>query len=274
MINLITKPSVYLVGQSMITHSDYNDTAMDDFLSDIGTDWETNAQVDDGASLVEVAGRLCYMSYSNPRPGGNKAYINHILEVGHGSVLEHAVFNVILTGISRSCTHELVRHRSGFSYSQLSQRFVNEEECSFVVPPALLDEVALFESWTDGQTSDWAMGREWIESREADQLEYKRTSDYLYEKYKYVEDKTARRKMAREAARSCLPNCTETKIFVTANARAWRHFIEIRSDVAADAEIRRLAIAVLDVLRKASPNIFGDYMVGDNGAAVTSYKKV
>ena len=77
------------------------------------------------------------MSFQRPRPGGNKAYIGHLLEVGHGSVLEHAVFNLLFTGVSRSLTHELVRHRAGFGFSQLSQRFVDESKCSFVEPEVI-----------------------------------------------------------------------------------------------------------------------------------------
>jgi thymidylate synthase (FAD) len=72
-------------------------------------------------------------------------------------------------------------------------------------------------------------------------------------------DRTTRRKAARQAARSVLPNATETKIFVTANARALRHFLEMRGSTHAEPEIRKLACRVLDVMQKESPNLFGDY---------------
>ena len=85
----------------------------------------------------KTAGRVCYMSFAKPRPGGNHAYLNHILEVGHGSVLEHAVWCLVITGVSRSLTHELVRHRAGFSYSQLSQRYVDESVAEYVEPDAI-----------------------------------------------------------------------------------------------------------------------------------------
>jgi thymidylate synthase (FAD) len=89
---------------------------------------------------------------------------------------------------------------------------------------------------------------------------------------------TLRRKRARQAARSILPNSTETKIVVTANARAWRHFIELRGAPAADAEIRKLAIAVLRILQEQAPEIFGDFKVEplDDGTetAFTPYSKV
>src|SRR5690606_22324123 len=66
---------------------------------------------------------------------------------------------------------------------------------------------------------------------------------------------------ARQAARSALPNSTETKIVVTGNARAWRHFLEMRGSATAEAEIRELALKVLEVLRAEAPNLFGDYRV-------------
>src|SRR5438034_11227619 len=89
------------------------------------------------------------MSFAKPRTGGNQAYIGHILEVGHGSVLEHAVWNLIITGVSRSFTHELIRHRAGFGYSQLSQRYVDESEASYVEPDCIADDPechAIFEA--------------------------------------------------------------------------------------------------------------------------------
>ncbi len=136
-LKLITEPKVYLVGRQEI---DEDELAR--FLSDEGVEsWETDTEFA-GQKLVEVAGRTCYMSFAAPRPGGNDAYVDHILSSGHGSVLEHAVFNLVITGVSRSFSHELVRHRAGFGYSQLSQRFVDESKCEFVVPPALLEEVA------------------------------------------------------------------------------------------------------------------------------------
>src|SRR5271156_5636198 len=114
-IRVIREPAVYLVGRQMV-----DDSALDRFLQDHGVAWETDTEVA-GEHLSEVAGRLCYMSFAKPRPGGNKTYLDHILQVGHGSVLEHAAWNFVFTGVSRSLTHELVRHRAGFGFSQLSQ---------------------------------------------------------------------------------------------------------------------------------------------------------
>ena len=256
---VIREPKVYLVGRQAI-----DEDGLAQFLAaqDV-TRWSTDTE-EAGEALVEVAGRLCYKSYARPRPGGNAAYIGHILEVGHGSVLEHAVFNFIITGVSRSFTHELVRHRAGFGFSQLSQRFVDESSCAFVEPDAIAEDPELH--------------RIWLEAIETSQAAYKKLADGLVARFAAIEDRTLRRKKAREAARSVLPNATETQIFVTGNARALRHFIEMRGDRAADVEIRKVALAMLTILKAESPNLFGDYEVIDlpegGQAARTSHHKV
>src|SRR5205823_10643705 len=104
-IRVLHEPTVYLVGRQVLEPAE-----LDRFLADHGVSWQSDPEVA-GEYLTEVAGRVCYMSFARPRPGGNQAYLDHILEVGHGSVLEHAVGDFVFTGISRSCSHELVRHR-------------------------------------------------------------------------------------------------------------------------------------------------------------------
>ena len=101
----------------------------------------------------------------------------------------------------------------------------------------------------------------WLKTVEAAHAGYCALAEKLNDKLVNVEDKTSRRKQARQAARSVLPNATETKIFVTANARALRHFIEMRGSRHADDEIRALAIAILKVMQEEAPNIFGDYVL-------------
>jgi thymidylate synthase (FAD) len=258
-LEVIREPSVYLLGRQVL-----DEAALASFLADHDVShWTTDTEVA-GEKIIETAGRVCYMSFQRPRPGGNKAYIGHLLEVGHGSVLEHAVFNLLFTGVSRSLTHELVRHRAGFGFSQLSQRFVDESRCAFVEPEVI--------------AADPELHRIWLESVRASQAAYRALADRLTESFKDLPDKTLRRKKAREAARSVLPNATETKIFMTANARALRHFVEMRGDAAADVEIRRLAVAVLKLLQTEAPNLFGDYTLVDlpeGGQAVTTeHRKV
>src|SRR5215472_18131644 len=101
----------------------------------------------DGERLAEFAGRLCYMSQHNPAKRATREYLDNIKKQGHGSVLEHATYSILLEGVSRSLTHELVRHRAGFAYSQLSQRYVDESDAAFVVPPAILGDEKLEKDW-------------------------------------------------------------------------------------------------------------------------------
>jgi len=199
----------------------------------------------DGERLAEFAGRLCYMSQKNPANRATRDYLENIKRQGHGSVLEHATYSLLLEGVSRSLTHELVRHRAGFAYSQLSQRYVDESHAAFVIPPAILGDEALLAEWTAQ-----------VESAQAT---YVALVEKLMERYAWVADKVHRRKMAREAARGVLPNSTETKIVVTANARAWRTMLELRASEGAEMEIRRMAVTVLRVLRTEAPGLFSDF---------------
>jgi thymidylate synthase (FAD) len=257
-IRVIREPSVYLVGRQVVDHAE-----VDRFLADHGVSWKSDTEVG-GEYLCEVAGRTCYMSFARPRPGGNKTYLDHILEVGHGSVLEHAAWNFIFTGISRSCTHELVRHRAGWGFSQLSQRYVDESVAEYVEPDAIADDPEAHALWLE------AVGQV--------HRAYVKLVERLSERFKDEPDRTLRRKLARQAARSVLPNATETKIFVTANARALRHFIEMRASRHAEVEIRKLAVAVLRLMQREAPNLFSDYqlMPLNDGTceAITSHRKV
>jgi thymidylate synthase (FAD) len=240
-VRILREPSVYLVGRQTVAAEE-----LDRFLADHGVSWQTDTEVA-GEHLAEVAGRVCYMSFAKPRPGGNQTYLHHILEVGHGSVLEHAAWNFVFTGISRSLTHELIRHRAGWAYSQLSQRYVDESVAEYVEPDAIAGNAELHALWLDAVAH-------------AHQA-YMKLVEKLAEHYKDEPDRTLRRKLARQAARSVLPNATETKIFVTANARALRHFIEMRGSRHAEVEIRKLAVKVLQIMQTEAPHLFGDYQL-------------
>jgi thymidylate synthase (FAD) len=213
--------------------------------SHLAVQWKGESS--DGERLAEFAGRLCYMSQHNPAGRTTAEYLANILRQGHGSVFEHAVYVVLIEGISRSCTHELVRHRAGFGYSQLSQRYVDESQASFVLPPAIQGDAALEAAWT-------AQVR-------AAQTAYVTAVEQLMEKYAWVADRVHRRKMAREAARSVLPNGTETKIVVSGNVRAWRTMLELRLGEGAELEIRRMAVACLRLLRAEAPALFDDFEI-------------
>jgi thymidylate synthase (FAD) len=220
--------------------------AKSEFVAPPDVPWSTDA--DGGQALTEFAGRACYQSWSkpNPRTATNAAYIRHIIDVGHFSVLEHASVSFYITGLSRSCTHELIRHRH-FSYSQLSQRFVPERDSQVVLPPGIDGDAELQEFLLKAADT----------SREA----YATLLAKLEAKFADEPNAVLRRKQARQAARAVLPNATETRIVVTGNYRAWRHFIAMRASEHADVEIRRLAIAFLRQLADLAPAVFADFQV-------------
>lgn len=219
--------------------------------------------VRDGDALAEVGGRICYDSFASPRPGGNAGYLSHIKECGHGSVLEHAVYGFLITGISRPCAQQITRHRAGFGYSMRSQRYVDESNGAIVIPPEYLAPDAHREhvAFMDGCANQWAAYRMLVEMTEA---RITATAPGVPHG-----QQTEIRKRARQAARGALPLNTATAMLVTANARAWRHFIEDRGSAAADIEIRRIAVAVLLVLRTQAPNIFADYEIRGEPKAVS-----
>lgn len=212
--------------------------------------WDTDA--DGGQALAEFAGRACYQSWKKPNPktATNAGYLDHILQVGHLSVLEHGSVSFYLTGMSRSLTHELIRHRH-FSYSQLSQRYVPERDAKMVEPEAIAEDPQLHEQFLA------AMG--------ASQEAYTQLLEGLEKKFADEPNATLRRKQARQAARSVLPNATETRIVVSGNYRAWRHFIAMRASEHADVEIRALAINCLRLLHEKVPNVFADFTISKLG---------
>lgn len=257
-IRIIREPEIYLLGRQTVDEAE-----LDRFLHDHGVAWQTDTEVA-AEELCETAGRVCYMSFAKPRPGGNATYLHHIKESGHGSVLEHAVWNFLITGVSRTLTHELIRHRAGAGYSQLSQRYVDESVAEYVEPDLIANDPELHAIWLG------AVGHA--------HAAYVKLAAALADRMKDEPDRTARRKSARQAARSVLPNATETKIFCTLNARACRNFIEQRGSRHAEPEIRKLANKMLDLMQRESPNLFADYQrtpLPDGTAEVTTpYRKV
>lgn len=246
----VTEPEVVLVGKPVLEI----DGVMR-FLEEHNLAWpELEEKIssmmslgdDDAEWLVEMAGRNCYQSW--PKVGetqkgrSHEDHIKHLIEVAHGACIEHANFNFMIWNVSRSLTHELVRHRIA-SWSQLSQRYVDSSSVSFVVPPAI-QELG---------KSDPDVYRTWVEHCEKSRQLYEDLTTKLSDMYVDVESKLERRKKARQAARSVLPNATETKIFMTMNARAIRHLIELRANPAADVEIRKLAVKICCILQDKAP---------------------
>ncbi|MFA0751993.1 MAG: hypothetical protein SLRJCFUN_002396 [Candidatus Fervidibacter sp.] len=207
--------------------------------------WRTDTD-NEPQQLIEVAGRTCYESWHNPSGRTNEQYIANLLSQGHLSVIEHSVASFYIRGISRAASHEIVRHRH-FSYSQRSTRYVDESDCNFIVPDCIADDPEVMRIFTEAVTK----------AQEA----YRQLYGLLREKFAHVEDRTLRRKLARQAARMVLPNATETALVMTGNFRAWRHFIRMRASEHADVEIRKVAIKVLRELQKVAPAVFGDFQI-------------
>lgn len=251
MERIVTKPRVYLIGKQTL-----DGDAVKRFLDDEGAFFETDTDRPPEI-LAEMAGRICYMSYGKGRKT-NAEYLDNIISSHHGSVLEHVVWNFIVTGISRSLTHELIRHRAGIGVSQLSQRYVDESDARYVLPPLYRDNEALQEKWKKAVTA----------AHEAYTELALATDAYVKELHPELKG-TDRRKLVRQSARSVLPNACETKIFITANARALRHIVEMRGSPHADTEIRELAVQLAKLVKAESPNIFADIeIVEENGIEI------
>lgn len=252
-ITIVFNPTVKIVGQTTV-----NKQEMQEFLLDIGVeDWHSTTDNDAGI-LAEFSGRVCYgeTSFRKPRPGGHEAYMTHIIESGHGSVAAHPNFTLAICGVSRSLTHELIRHHIGTNPSELSQRYVELSDVAFVLPPAMID-------WyqSDNQSEYMSRFSRWVDGRIANIQEYKETVEDLKREAPLELTGTDRIKWARQAARNVLPNCAESAIVFTGNLRAWRNIIEQRTDRHADEEIRRLAAMIGTRLKQAAPSFFADYQV-------------
>lgn len=222
------------------------------FLMDNNTTWERPTTRHAGELLPELAGRLCYMSFGAQQGRKtNDAYMANILAQGHGSVLEHAQWSFIITGVSRTFTHELVRHRVGVAISQLSQRYVDSSDGADVMPEAIRThpDPRVRASYTDHMQRSRARYGELVAA-----LLTEAPSDL---------SPTDKRKWARSAARSVLPGSTETKLLWSANARTLRHVITLRGSLAAEVEIRAFAHALLAIMEVEAPNLVQDLIVKD-----------
>lgn len=217
----------------------------------------------DGERLAEYAGRLGYMSQENPARRETREFLQNIVVQGHGGVLEHANYSLLIEGISRSLAHELIHQNSDFAYSQLSERHRENAERTFVMPPALIGDTDLEAAWLS-------------------ELEHAvRAYDALIEgvlgRYAWMDDRAKRRRLAREAAASVLPSCAEVKLIVTGNMRDWRKLLQSHAGDDAELEFRRLAVTIFRLLQQEGPAFFSDieiFSAGDRREALrTLYQK-
>ncbi|MFI5273542.1 MAG: FAD-dependent thymidylate synthase [Ktedonobacterales bacterium] len=260
-MRIVSEPEVYVVGRQTLDSAE-----VQRFLRDHETSWETDSE-NSSELIVELAGRVCYMSFGGRQfRKTNKDYVGNLINQGHGSVLEHAVWDLLLTGVSRSLTHELVRHRAGVGISQLSQRYVDESSADFIEPRVIADDPELH--------------AQWLRAVEASHEAYKVLVAGLAERVQRQHPdlpRTQRLKMAKEAARSVLPNATETKLLFSANARALRWIITLRGGEGAEPEIRRLAVKLCRLMQQEAPNLFDDFEIvrlndGTEGVRVAHQK--
>jgi len=268
----LTQPGTHLIARPAVSLD-----SLAEFLGGFDPALEFSQYLDDptplppGAQVCKVAGQLCYASFSPRRTMNANAgrYFDNMKRSGHGSVLEHANFTFLFYGISRSVTHELVRHRH-LGFSQQSQRYVSGRVLRFVERPEYVNDPELHALF--------------VERIDRAAEEYKRMAEALLERQRAgagilsAEARTDLRKKVQQTARSLLPNETEAPLVVTGNARAWRHVIEMRANEHAETEIRALAFNAYLCLAAADPILFGDYEIvalPDGTFAVeTPYRKV
>ena len=247
---------VYVISRPTLDQSE-----LERFLADESLSFQRTLEASSAEEIVEVAGRICYMSFrQQPKRHSTAQYIRNLIDRGHESVLEHISWSLIVTGLTRACTHQLVRHRAGFAFSQLSQQYHDESSTEFIEPHAI-KQFSTRNAWAKCEEAIRSAYREIVDEldRQNDAI-----ASILWPEGQPPDDAERKREISRyvrSAARSLLPNATATKICVSANARAWRHFFTVRGCLPGDEEMRRLAAAVLLAISSDAPSLFGDFRV-------------
>ena len=240
----MTEPQVYIISRPSLDLKQ-----IDLFLSSLNLKWRRTPETTEADELIEFAGRVCYLSFGEKQsPRSNSEYIRNLILSGHESVLEHASWSLLLTNVSRGFTHQLVRHRVGVAFSQLSQQYHDEGNAQFVMPTELA-------SFPEARAAWEAHSQAAIDT-------YQRIKSLLVDGPEFVMSAKERNRLISSAARSVLPNSTETKIVMTANARALRHFLKIRGNILGDYEMRLVAARILNTVKVEAPGVFYDFEVG------------
>lgn len=206
--------------------------------------------------VIAMAAKLCYSPVGvdeieeNLSDESVEKFLNVLINMGHESPLEHVSFTFGIEGISRSCSHQIVRHRIA-SFSQQSQRYVKLDQFEYIIPPQIekIEEAKKI----------------FIQSMKKDQEDYDKLVDILFEKkYKKLieegksekEAKSQGEKIAIEDARYVFPNACETKMVFTINTRSLYNFFEHRCCERAQWEIRELATQMLKEVKTVAPILF------------------
>lgn len=183
----------------------------------------------DCEKVIESTGRTCYESHDKITEDSHKKLIRHLVKSGHTSVLEHASVTFRFANVSRSLTHQLVRHRIA-SYSQKSQRYVKESNFDYIIPDSIKNNEFALEVYEEGMI-------------------------VINRMYADLVDLGIRK----EDARYVLPNACSTAIDATFNFRSLMNFFNERGDKHAQWEIRRAAMLMLDIVKQYAPTVFETY---------------
>lgn len=263
------EPKVFLLGETTALHD--NVTEMLNYIG--ASDWDTDAETD-AELLTEIAGRLCYLAFGtelNPNVTrvrkGNSKYIGNILNVKHGSVLEHGTMNFAILGCTPVFTHELVRHRVGTAFSQRSGRFVRLDSISARWPKAFDAENGLVNEGQQEKLRSMAAGL--LNEMEKFQIE---ASELLG-----LDDDGetfARLKKLTSSMRRFAPYGVTTDIFFSANHRALRHILEMRSSEHAEEEPQQIAPMLAKIVQKRYPAIYQDMTIKADGTIYFENSKV
>lgn len=217
---------------------------------------ELIAYTPEAEKIVASAAKLCYSRVGVSEIGENldkeniEKFLNMLLDLGHESPVEHVSFTFAIEGVSRSLTHQLVRHRIA-SYSQQSQRYVKLDQFEYIIPPSIEEDERAREIFIKAMEEDQRVYNELV-----DVLSKKHYEKLISEGKSEKEAKKLSEKMAIEDARYVFPNACETKIVVTMNARSLLNFFRHRCCNRAQWEIHNLADEMLKKVREVAPTIF------------------
>jgi thymidylate synthase (FAD) len=245
-------PRILIVGRPS-----FDIDAFLEYLAREQLEWRRSEGAGPAEELVEVAGRMCYLSFGARQSSkDNRDYIGNLIRRGHESVLEHVSWTFLLTNVTRAFSHQLVRHRVGFAFSQLSQQYADQTDLPSLMPPTVSASPELRDAWV-------------------------RSSEQAHETYEFifarlegempsspnVDEQRERLRGIRSAARSVLPESMETRIVLTANARALRHFLDVRGGLVGDLEMRMVSASLLRLLKLEAPALFADFETTDHEGA-------
>lgn len=246
------RPYAFLVAETKV-----DDVAMGEALQHLGvSNWTTDAGTD-ADLLSEFAGKSCYMSFDTSlnanltRVGGrnNLDYLQEgIIGQKHGSVLEHSTVSFFIVNVSRIATHEIVRHRAGTAFSQSSGRYVRNPDINMYLPNTIRDMPAQIAA---KMASVYSRAMTQMEENIAELARLSHIDNQPF----------SLKKKLTSAFRRIVGNGQANNILVTANHRAWRHMIEMRTHPSAEEEVRVVYADISKQLREKFPNIYADAVV-------------